>query len=538
VKPAVEQIGGLTLGALVALCWTDRPPVAGAAQARLWRPEDRALVSDFSTVQAVAASPFTVFAATTHGLTIYDRPAGRWRLPVTSLEGYPAARVRVALADGVGDAVWLGTDQGWARYDATVRSWEQGVVPGGVGNLMLDARDLASGVFVQGAFGWGFLSRGALFPVPNRPLPPPGDRVQPLEPRTALNQTPMADAMRALILTDPLLRGYHFTAAARSPDRSELFFGSDGLGVIRVDPTTGGWERLSFGLVAARAGAVALGAGGVWVASAGRVAERRGLTWVAADLSADTAIEGAGTLGFPCVDGRRLIASGRSLWLACERGVVKIDAGGGRSGGGGGGARTRLFAVDDAHALAPAPDGVWVGSARGLAVITLDEKLVPVVDLGQPVLALAAVRESLWVGTPSGLGLLGPGTSEVVVPPDVADQPALRAPIVALVTRGDTLVVVTSDQLAWRDPATRHWTLERAGAELGRVTALAADEGGVWIAATEGVAFWDIPHATFHALTVPFDVPAAAHDVAVDAVHVWVATDSGLVRFARAAARR
>src|SRR2546430_16888530 len=39
---------------------------------------------------------------------------------VTSLEGYPAARVRVALADGVGDAVWLGTAEGWARYDAGV----------------------------------------------------------------------------------------------------------------------------------------------------------------------------------------------------------------------------------------------------------------------------------------------------------------------------------------------------------------------------------------------------------------------------------
>jgi ligand-binding sensor domain-containing protein len=532
VKRAVGQIGGVTLGALAALSWPDRPPAGGAVQSRLWSPEDRALVSDFSTVQAVAASPFTVFAATTHGLTIYDRPAGRWRLPVTALDGYPAARVRIALADGVGDAVWLGTDQGWARYDATVRAWEQGAVPGGVGNLMLDARDPASGVFVQGAFGWGFLPRGALFPVSNRPLPPPGARVQPLEPRTALDQTPMADAMRALILTDPRLRSYRFTAAARSPDRSELFFGSDGLGLIRVDPTTGAWERLSFGLLAARAGAVALGAGGAWVASAGRVAERRGLTWVAADLSADSTIEGAGTLGFPCVEGRRLIARGRSLWLACERGVVKIDA------GGAGGARTRLFTVDNPLALAPAPDGVWVGSARGLAVITLDERLVPVVDLGQPVLALAAVRESLWVGTPSGLGVLGPGTREVVVPPDVADQPALRAPIVALVTRGDTLVVVTSDQFAWRDPATHRWTLERAGAELGRVTALAADGGGVWIAATNGVAFWDIAHATFHALSVPFDVPAAARDVAVDGVHVWVATDSGLVRFARTAALR
>jgi ligand-binding sensor domain-containing protein len=523
----------VTITATVLALLTPLHPTV--CQSARWRPEDRVLISDFSYVEAVAVSPFTVFAATTRGLTIYDRQARTWRLPVTSLDGYPAARVRVALADGVDNAVWLGTTDGWARYDATVRTWEQGFVPGGVVNLMFDARDPASGIFVQGAIGWGFLPRGALVPVQDRPLPPPGQRVEPLDPRAALNQAPMADALRALILTDPRLRSYRFTAAARSPDRSELFLGSDGMGLIRLDPMTGEWSRLTFGLLATRAGAVATapgggGAGGAWVASAGRVGERRGLTWVAADLSADTAIEGAGTLGFPCVEGRRLIASGRSLWLACERGVVRIDAGG---------SRIKLFELDNPLALAPAPDGVWVGTARGLFVVTSDEKVVPIGPLRQPVLSLVAVRESLWVGTSGGgLGLVVPGTTEVIVPPDVADQPALRAPIVALALVRDTLAAVTSDQFAWRDPATRRWTLQRARADLGRVTALAGDAGGVWIGGTNGLTFWDIPHATFRTLAVPLDLPSAVRDVAVDRSYVWVATDSGLVRLARDAALR
>src|SRR5205807_1657319 len=118
-----------------------------------------------------------------------------------------------------------------------------------------------------------------------------------------------------------------------------------------------------------------------------------------------------------------------------------------------------------------------------------------------PVLSLVAVRESVWVGTAGGLGLLAPGENTVAVPPDVAAQPALRAPIVALARLEDTLVAVTPEQLGWRDPVSGRWTLLRTRAELGRVTALAADVaspaggggggggGGIWIAGTNGLGF-------------------------------------------------
>ncbi len=505
-----------------------------AAQSRLWRPEERAVVSDFSYVQAVAASPFLVFAATTHGLTIYDRGSRSWRLPVTAIDGYPSAPVRCALADAVDNAVWLGTDDGWARYDVDLRQWERGLVAGGVASFVLDARDQASGIFVRaGGVGWGFLPRGALLPVAGRPLPPPGQRVQPLDPQAALNQAPMADAMRALILTDPRLRAHHFTAAARAPGQNELFFGTDGMGLVRVDATTAEWERLGFGLAAPRAGALALGPDGVWVAAVARLSERRGLTWVQADLSTDSVIEGPGTLGFGCVDGRRLLASGRSLWLACERGLVKIETGS---------YRTRVFDAgrglpsENVLSLAPAPDGVWVGTTRGLAVVTNDDRVVRVGELAQPVLALLAVRESVWVGTTGGLGLLAPGSSEVAVPPGVAEEPALRAPVVALARVRDTIVAATTDQLAWRDPAGGRWTLVRARADWGAVGVLAGDAGGVWIGGAAGLGFWDLAHGSFHTLRVPDDLPAGVRDLAVDPAYLWVATDSGLVRLSRSAA--
>src|SRR5205823_11068110 len=95
---------------------------------------------------------------------------------------------------------------------------------------------------------------------------------------------------------------------------------------------------------------------------------------------------------------------------ACERGVVRVDALG---------SRIRQFVLDGAAALAPAPDGVWVGSVRGLFVVS-DEGSVVRVWSDTPVLSLVAVRESVWVGTAGGLGLLAPGANTLAVPPHAA----------------------------------------------------------------------------------------------------------------------
>jgi ligand-binding sensor domain-containing protein len=524
---AVGRTGGLAVGIVAGALLTARPPTRLPAQS-LWGPDERVLIADFSYVQAIAASASLVFAATTHGLTIYDRVARAWQAPITALDGYPAAPVRVALGDLVGNAVWLGTDRGWAHYDADIRRWDEGYTAGGVSSFMLDAGDPASGVYVRSGTGWGFLPRGGLSPVAGQPLPPPNRRIVPLTPEAALQLAPMADALRAFMLTDARLRSVRFTCATRTPDRADLFFGTSGMGVVRFDPTTTEREPLPFGLLAPRAGAVATGTGGVWVASQSRAGERRGVTWVAADLAADSVIEGAGVIGFGCVEGRRLLASGSFLWLACERGLLKIEVGSDRS---------RLLDAS-VLSLAPAPDGVWVGTPHGLARVTPDDRVLTIGTLAYPVLSLLAVRDSLWVGTTAGLGLLLPGGSEVDVPSDIGDQPALRAPILALAGVGDTLVAVTPDQFAWRDPATHGWTLVHARSDLGAINALAGDAAGhgVWIAGTTALAFWDLAHDSFHILRAPYDVPAVVHDVAVDSRYVWVATDSGLVRFTRSAA--
>jgi hypothetical protein len=457
-----------------------------------WRPEERVLLSDFSYVDAVAASPWLVFAATRHGLLIYDRVTRAWKPPVTTLDGYPTSRVRVAIADQAGNAVWLdaGGVGGYVRYDVDARLWTSG-----------------------------------------RPAPEALREVLTVE--AALARAPAADALRALILTDPRLRSYQFTAAAGTRDRPELFFGTNGMGVVRVDPQTGEWEALPYGLVAPGVGAIAAApeGGGIWAATSARPGggERRGLTWVAADLSVTRPAEGGGAaLGFTFLAARRLLAARGALWLATEQGVLRIDPAT---------LRARRFDLDRVTSLAPAEDGVWVGSTRGLSVISDAGRVEPVGARELVVTSLLAVRDTLWVGTVAGVGWLPPGASAVTSPPELAERPSLRVPILTLARVQDTIVLATERELVWRNAATGAWSLQPLPLALGLPTVLAADpDGGVWIGGTQGIAHADLGRAFIRTLTVPLDLPAAVRDAIADRDYLWVATDSGLVRFDRRAA--
>lgn len=527
------RAGGRAVGrwiCVVTVCVSARPPARLSAQTRDWRPEDRVLVSDFSVVDAVAASPWIVFAATHHGLLIYDRRVNAWQPPVTTLDGYPTARVRLALADPLGNAVWLGTDQGWARYDGDQHHWDSGPASGAVSGLMLDSRDPSSGVFVRDQTGWRFLPRGALLAMPGTPLPPPERRVTPLDVQAALQTAPMAQALRALILTDPRLRAYQFTAAARPLDGGDLYFGTNGLGLVRIDPAMARWEPLSFTLIGVGADALAAGADGVWAASGSRFGSKSGVTWLPDDLTATTPVEPQAGSGWGTAPVYRLLAAGNQLWVATGAGLYKLDPESGR---------TRRFTMsdglpsDDVRALAPAPDGIWVGTTRGLAVVTTEDRVVRLADNGVAVSSLVALAETLWVGSSAGLGVVPPGSPTPVVDSEIRAEPALRGPVIALSKEADTLVAVFGDQVAWRDPAAAHWTVERPRSTLGSLTAAGSDTGGVWLGGTLGLAWWNIGRRVYQRLAIPGDLPAAVRDVQASPQWVWVATDSGVVRLRR-----
>ena len=440
------------------------------------------VISDFSAVEAVAASSWFVYAATTHGLLIYDRVSRRFRIPVTSIDGYPTARVRRAIADPTANAVWLdlGSGLGYVRYDVDGRAWTPGVPSFTTGTLSVEA---------------------------------------------ALAEAPLVDALRALILTDRRLRTRQFTAAAATPDRPEIFFGTNGVGMVRVDKQTGEWEVLTYGLLAPGVGAVAPVPSGVWAATtaaAGR-AQRRGLSWVARDLSATSSTEGGrAALGFSFLYARQLLADGDDLWLASEQGVLRVDSTGFQS---------RLWDLPDATCLARSSRGIWVGTARGLSLITADEQVQDVEPSGIAITSLLAARDTLWVGTSRGLANVLPGVTAMTTLAELPDRASLRVTVYAIGNLQDTIVMSTERELFWRDPATHAWTSVPLPPALGIPTALAAgSDGALWIGGTRGLAQAEIRRGLMHVHSVPFEIPAPVRDLAADRDYIWAATDSGLVR--------
>lgn len=469
-----KRRGIATATGCIIACATGTVRPAGPPTVALG-PDNRVLLSDFSDVQAVAASPWLVFGATAHGLLIYDRVARRFRTPVTALDGYPAGKVRRAVADQTGNAVWLdlGTSGGYVRFDVTGRTWTPGLLP-----------STAS------------------------------DRILTVE--AALARAPLADAMRAAILTDSRLRTHQFTAAATTPDRAEIFLGTNGLGLVRVDTQTGDWEVLTYGLLAPSVGAVTVVPDGAWAAADVRLGGRRGITWVAGDLSTTRSRD----LSF--LYARRLLAADNQLWVVTEQGVIRIDQST---------FRARTWDLQEATCVARTSEGVWVGTTRGLSLIRDDDRLEDIPSSGVAILSLLAAGDTLWVGTSVGLGHVLPGVGAISTPPELTQRSTLRVPVYALARVQDTLVMATERQLSWRNPATHEWSAVPLPPTLGRPTALTAQPGGrLWIGGMQGLAQADLTSGLIHVYPVPFEVPAAVRDLAADRSYVWAATDSGLLR--------
>ena len=492
---------------------------------RDWRPEDRVVIGDFSRVNAIATSADRVYIVSPGGVLIWNPQFQRWEGSFDPPHRDLLTRVFSALADPLDNSLWLARPEGWVHNQPDIQLWDQGTVPEGVQAIAFDQDNPAAGLYLRTRRGWELLARGATVASPaNPPARPVGSESV----AEAIRSNPTLQANAAAILTDKNLRGVRYTAAARSFDNRGWYLGTSGLGALYLPDGAGLPERLAFGLPSARVGAVFSWPGGVWAGTDRTASSDAALTFVAADLGQFSSYPGGSAVGTPFNQVRDLAGQGRAIWAATDLGVARIEP-----------SDSSLQLVDQHRGL---PDSrvysivsragrIVVGTAHGVARVGDSLKVERVAPgYSGSVYSVFPSGDSVWAGTPVGLLLALPDRPDPVRPAGLA-SPSLQDVVVDLAPLADTLVALTRDQLLWRDPRTKSWTLgPNLSAFLGRLRRFVADGPGFWVAGDRGVGFARLGTPPLRPLREG-DLPGAANDLAVDDEFLWVATDAGLVRF-------
>jgi hypothetical protein len=497
---------------------------------RDWRPEDRVIVGDFSTITTVAATSDRVFAVSPSQLLIRQPQFQEWEGTVDPPTPDLLRGVFLSLADPLDNSLWLARPDGWIHYEPNLRTWTSGAGPGRISAIAFDLANPLGGLLLRTQGGWFELPRGGFSPIrasaPAQPLLPVGVT-------EFLQQHPAVSAMSTSFLLDGRLAAAQITAAARSFDRLGWFLGTSGAGLLYLQEGAAIPERLPFGVLGASVTALFAAPGGVWATSERTALNYAALTYASSDLREFRYQQGPPATGFPFSTARRIAGMGRSLWLATDQGVLQLDPGNGR---------TELIdrgrGLPDSRVYDVVSRQGWlaVGTAHGAARISDSLEVFRVApSFSDAALSVAISADTTWIGT--GIGLFYTvGRQGDLLRPAGTEPPDFRQPVLQLTWLGDTLMALTRDRLIWRDPRGKwHVDPEQSGV-LGELRAMRVDGPGVWLAGERGFGF---SRPGFPASRVfPLgDIPGDARDIAVDADYIWVATGNDLVRFAREAIR-
>ena len=528
--------------------------VAGGASGPMGgfgRGDERQRIGSFSNVQAVAVSRRYVFAAGSSGIAIYDRVLNAWLPPLTRDDGLTDQQITVLAGDPVEDALWLGVPGGVIMYRPLTAQLQRTIVTGVPELIAFDRSGTGAGngdAMVRAGGEWTRISRvGLATPMVRPPLA--NTLILPRTLNDLYTQFPTLRTQPSLLLrsqqSDRPLRNVQIVSGAASPERaSEVWLGTAGDGLFRLDPAFMQSTPLPYGLMEPGVGALALAADGVWAAGLGQSLQRGGLSFVASDLQRFRWIDG--TISVPLVGVRSLALVTRAsrAWLGTDRGLVRVRLDGTQAMQAWG----VLDGLPDNRVLSVATrdDGVWAGTARGLVYVSdsSDTRAVRTRGLGVrlldnvPVHALQFTGDTLWIGTEAGLmAVASPnGTAGGAVSRPVGGDPALRRAIRALAWSDTVLLAATDDAVLRLAP--------RGGVEpvrvdlldvrqVGRVTKVAIDERTMWLAGTDGVMIVSRRDGATRVLRVPGDLPGPVLDMAVNRDYMWFGTPQGLIRLRR-----
>ncbi len=519
------------------------------------RRDERQRVGSFSNVQAVAVSRRYVFAAGSSGIAIYDRVMDRWLPPLTRDDGLSDQQITVLAGDPVEDALWLGVPGGVIMYRPLTEQLQRTIVTG-VPDLIAFDRG-ATGAATGGATGdaivraggeWTRISRvGIATPMARPPVASTLNLPRTLN--DLYTQFPTLRTQPSLLLrtqqSDRPLRTAQIISGAASPERvSEVWLGTAGDGLFRLDPAFMQSTPLPYGLMEPGVGALALAVDGVWAAGLGQSFDRGGLSFVGSDLQRFRWIDGTISVPLVGVRARALVTRASRLWLGTDRGLVRVRLDGTQAMQAWG----VLDGLPDERVLSVATrdDGVWAGTARGLVYVSDsgDSRAVRTRGVGgrlldnMPVHALQFTGDTLWIGTEAGLMAIATPNGSVggVVSRPVGSDPALRRAVRALAWSDTVLLAATDDAVLRLAP--------RGGVEpvrvdlldvrqVGRVTKVAIDDRTMWVAGTDGVVIVSRRDGATRVLRVPGDLPGPVLDIAVNRDYLWLGTPQGLIRLRR-----
>lgn len=504
-----------------------------------FRREDRVVLTEANYVEAIAVSQRLVFSVTRNALAIYDRQFDAWQPPVELPPEIGVGRITTIAADPIEDGVWIGTFGTVLFYRPTIDVIVSASVPGQPDVILFDARDQAAGAYVRAGGGWFLISRvGTATPVTVSQLPPAGAQIRQPTLQEVYARYPSLQNFQGMMTRDEQLRSWPVTAVGTAPEIEQVWLGTAGNGMYRVDPRFGEAAHLPFGLLAEGAGAVAPAADGVWVASyATGAAERGGLTFIRTDLQQWRWLEGGIERPFAATRALDMVVRGHLAWVATDRGLFRLDVQNPLA--------VRRWSLtnglpdDRALAVAAAGAGVWVGTARGLAFIAGDATTASSSAIAQTMLSGVAVRglaasgDTVWAATDAGL--LAALPADTLPRRTTITDARLRQPLVA-VARVDSLLVAASQDEAMmlvQGRVVPMPALGRGQIGVGRVLSVAADAQTIWVAGDRGVAVVSRASGVHRVLPVPSVIPAPALDITLDADYAWIATREGLVRLRR-----
>ena len=494
----------------LALCCV--PSVASAQSGRLWRADDRVLVSDFNDVTSVARDNTQLYGITPNGLLIYDLTSHKFRLPLTVEDGYPALEHPLSIAYSPSDFLLLiGTAQGGihklntlaSRFDLLTR------LPGPVVQLIVP-RD-GFDVYAASQRGWFRLRGGSFFADP---VQAPPRFVQPGA-------------------NDPYLRTMLGTAGnardrvpanvvAVEADRTEssFFAATRGNGIVHLNTRSTVSERLPYGLNTRGAGAVASWRGRIWFGGDSRVVAGPlvSATEDLADFRDYPPSSGAPQDGITA-----LLATDSTLWVGTFGGLYAFGGSPGseRWQNFGRAVRTRVTSLTEAGGA------VFVGTDREL--IRIHNGAAETVLNGRSVYGLAPVRDTLWIASDLGLAampLVSPWQASVL-----AGGGTPREPVFDVRSAGDTLYTVTRDALFRRGPGGWVQPDREVASRLGPLGRLRTDGSSIWVLGTAGFSMKGAQSGLWTYYMAIDDIPEApVRDLLPLASSVWLATPAGALR--------